>query len=323
MKLLKLLNLFIYLSISQFVFSQNYNTNQVYTVDINKNNKFGMEIPTPKMHKTWEFSINLEELRKLDFHHILPKQSYQFSQVSSFNFQEQIPANINKIWIYGNSLKRSQDVNMLFYGDFSDKEIIKIIQDKIFSINQKKQLDRLKDRVINGNNVSVFIENKKQKKRYAVRLADNSFLFSTNIRMVRDYLTHPISENLPTPPIKDTDLFTFKMDQRTTKQNIQLNPSINGNNPFQSKLFNNIRYLKTKAHVENTSIVLSSLFSSINKEKGEQVESLLKGISALEILKQNSDSSIKSQVLRNLKIERTKKDVIAKSKFNILEIQNE
>ncbi|VAW44869.1 hypothetical protein MNBD_GAMMA03-1615 [hydrothermal vent metagenome] len=132
--------------------------------------------------------LNFKELRKSGLLNHLNNSEFKFSNHSVVLLKDKMPNSIDKISLYGNNLKRSGDVTLVMSGTFSDTEIINLIRNNLYTVNDVSQLKQVKTLNSRGHDIYAFeLVNTidKHKNKYAARLDNGNFVFSNNLSKIR------------------------------------------------------------------------------------------------------------------------------------------
>ncbi len=278
---------------------------------------------------TWYIKLNLAELRKTNLFSVIKGKHIKFSDSNFLNLEDDIPDTIEKFYMYGNHLKYSGNVSFLIKGSFSDAEIIKLIQDKFYSVNGVNQLKQLKNISTRGYSIYAFeLKNTKNshKKWYAKHLGRRTFIFTNDINEVRIKVKawknyEKQVKKFSTFVDLNTDILVFNVNTEVAKENIGLNLAEN-NYVMQSKLFKITRNIVARFKILDKQIVIGAALATKNDETAQQVEKILSGIIAYNSLESSNLNSLTQALLKNLLIARKGENVHLSSYLPIDSIVN-
>jgi hypothetical protein len=258
-----------------------------------------------KKYATWYIDLNIDQLRKNKLLNMLNGYNLIFSENVEFDFDNDLPNEIENIWFYGNHLKRSGDVNLFFAGSFSDATILNFINNKIYTINNIPQLKQIESKSYYGHEIFVFeIKDSDLNKnnRYASRLKDGSFVFNNNLQKLRYLIqnTKPYNNNRDPQESNSNDetIMVMNLNNEIALESASLN-SDKEDYIIQSQLFNKAKNILIIASMNESSLIINCTISTKSDEIASQLEKIINGITAVKSLKQEDLSSIESQIINN------------------------
>lgn len=269
-------------------------------------------------YATWYLKLNLKELRKSNLLKLFKDRHIVFSKNSSMQLNDVLPENIEKIWLYGNSFKRSGDVTMVLQGSFSDVAILELIEKELYTVNGVSQLGKLKSIHTRGNEIYVFkLSNTggRHKKKYAARLKDGLFILSSNLREVRQKVLQRegegnwLKKKNKVDYVEDNDLLVLSLNTEIALENANLNIS-RDDYVMQSQLFKKAKNIVATIHLNQGKLMINSALTTKSTEIAIQIKNILSGISAMNILTdENNSDTLESVLVNNLVIKRKDKNV--------------
>lgn len=280
-------------------------------------------------YATWYLKLNMKELRGSGLLDVITGKNFKFSKQSAFEIKDTIPENIDKIFLYGNHLKRSGDITLLLNGKFSDSEILGFIQNKLYTVDGISQLKQVSNITTRGNEIYVFEllnATGRHKKKYAARLIQDSFVFTNNLQELRIMLKMEKIEleylNKRRVIIEEkNDLMVLSINTRVAQKNMGLNLD-SDDYVMQSQLFKKATNIVATMHLENSKLFIDGALVSKSIEIAEQLKKILNGVIAYSALSEDSISSLQSQIISKLTVNRDDKIIFVSTNIALPKLES-
>ena len=268
----------------------------------------------PKKY-TWYLTINIEKLRQTGILDLFNKQTFNLSEQILLQLNE-LPKELNKVILFGNTFKRSGEVSAYLIGNLSDSALEQYITTIMSTENGQSKLKNLKRKTYSGNEQLVFENTTKDKKLYAKKVRNDVYIISNKIIYTKNKYSYKrkTSDDTDKEVIinnsKSTSLLEIVIDSEQVQKNMKLNLDENGY-IMQSKIFTKAKNIVAEVFFKDEDIIIGSALTTNDEKIAIQIKKILEGITAYSSLTSAQyENTAQSILMNNMVIERKEKNVL-------------
>lgn len=251
----------------------------------------------------WYVSLDVEQFKSS----VLPKLPIKVDSDAKFSIEGNIPDEVHKITVYGNSEKQN-DASFVLSGNFSGFSLNEYIIDTMYKVTDESLISLFNTQNYNGSQINHFkiapkehpdVKHSIKKSFFSAKINNDLMAISFDQDEVKNW----IDENYNANELYKSNLVSILVDVEKATAHMGADLKTN-NRHFNSAVFQKVHQVSASVSELTDAFSLTAALKSADEDTAKQLKVLADGLVAMNALSGMSDEEpLMGAVIEALKIE--------------------